>query len=96
MTLFKNIIGVLELYSKVIYFYLDFWATKEHWTVVFEKISQKYGPVFTFHFGLNPVVVIRDIDIARETFRKNDFTGRPDSLFGKYFYTKSENNFKIY
>ena len=48
------------------------------------KFSKKYGPVMTFWMGPNPFVFIFDIDIARETFRKNEFTGRPDTYFGKY------------
>ena len=34
--------------------------------------------------GNNPWVFISDIDIARNTFRKNDFAGRPESYFGEH------------
>ena len=33
--------------------------------------------------GIFPMVFISDIDVAREAFRKNDFAGRPVSVFGE-------------
>ncbi|CAG2102041.1 unnamed protein product [Medioppia subpectinata] len=42
----------------------------------------EYGPVYTFWIFNRPHVMVTDVDIAREAFRKNDFAGRPDSYFG--------------
>ena len=61
----------------------DFRGTKEHWSVVLEEVADKYGPVFTLWLGNMPLVLISDIDIGREAFRKNDFAGRPKSGVSK-------------
>ncbi|CAG2102532.1 unnamed protein product [Medioppia subpectinata] len=55
---------------------------KDHWDVVFRRMAKKYGPVFTIWLGPKPQVMITDIDLAREAFRKNDMAGRPESYFG--------------
>ncbi|CAG2109133.1 unnamed protein product [Medioppia subpectinata] len=56
-----------------------FWAiycvifkSKDHWDVVLRQVAKQYGPVFTFWFGTRPQVMITDIDLGREAFRKND------------------------
>ena len=48
------------------------------------KAVKKLGPVYTMWFGNEPMVVITDIDIARDLFRKNDIAGRPKQLMCKY------------
>ncbi|CAG2172630.1 unnamed protein product [Oppiella nova] len=55
----------------------------EHWDDVFRGLSRKYGQVFTVWFANTPLVVITDIDIAREAFHKRNLTGRPSSYFAK-------------
>ncbi|CAG2182211.1 unnamed protein product, partial [Oppiella nova] len=55
----------------------------EHWDDVFRGLSRKYGQVFTVWFANTPLVVITDIDIAREAFHKRSLTGRPSSYFAK-------------
>lgn len=57
---------------------------KDHWDTVFKRFSAKYGPMFTVWMGNIPMVFISDLDIARETFKKNDFSGRPESYFGEF------------
>ncbi|CAG2108040.1 unnamed protein product, partial [Medioppia subpectinata] len=49
---------------------------KDHWDVVFRELAKQYGPVFTFWFFNRPQVVVTDVEMARETFKKNDFAGR--------------------
>jgi len=45
--------------------------------------------------GPKPFVMIFDKDIAKDTFGRNEFAGRPDSYFGK---TKQKllNNIKLF
>ena len=62
---------------------LVFRGTKEHWTRESEKLLAKYGPVVTFWLATKPVVVISDIDIARDAFRRNDIAGRPKDIICK-------------
>ncbi|CAG2102534.1 unnamed protein product, partial [Medioppia subpectinata] len=71
-----------------------FWAIycvifkcKDHWDVVFRQMAEKYGPVFTIWLGPKPQVMITDIDLAREAFRKNDMAGRPESYFDFHLIT---------
>ena len=61
---------------------------KLHPDDVFRQVNRQYGPVFTFWMGNTPLVLIADVDIGREAFRKNEFSGRPESYFGE----KSLNN----
>ncbi|CAG2172361.1 unnamed protein product, partial [Oppiella nova] len=53
-----------------------------HWDDVFRNVAKQYGPVFTIWFGNTPQLIVTDIDLAREAFRKNDIAGRPVSYFG--------------
>ncbi len=65
------------------FIYEVFRGTKRHTSIELIELSKKYGPVFTFWMGPIPFIMIFDRDIARETFRRNEFAGRPDSYFGK-------------
>lgn len=76
----KNLLSKLS--SLLIYIIIGFRGTKDHWATELERIGEKYGHVFTMWMGITPVVFISDIDIAREAFRRNDFAGRPVSVFG--------------
>ena len=50
-----------------------------------EEVANKYGPVFTMWLGPEPMVIVSDIDIGREVFRKNEFSGRPsNNIFGEF------------
>ncbi|CAG2112368.1 unnamed protein product, partial [Medioppia subpectinata] len=60
---------------------LAFKSTKSVFDV-FKDFGYEYGPVYTFWIFNRPHVMVTDVDIAREAFRKNDFAGRPDSYFG--------------
>jgi hypothetical protein len=44
----------------------------------FSEMREKYGDVFTFWVGSHPCVFIFDLDIAKETFNKAIFSGRPE------------------
>jgi hypothetical protein len=44
----------------------------------FSEMREKYGDVFTFWLGNRACVFIFDLDIAKETFNKAIFSGRPD------------------
>ena len=49
-----------------------------------EDVANKYGPLFTMWVGPEPMVIVSDIDIGREVFRKNDFAGRSrNDIFGE-------------
>ena len=74
---------VLLFFIRIYVNYIVFRGTKRQSMIEIIEFSKKYGPVFTFWLGPKPFVFIFDIDIGRETFRKNEFTGRPDSYFGK-------------
>ncbi|CAG2112817.1 unnamed protein product, partial [Medioppia subpectinata] len=48
-------------------------------------MSKIYGPVFTLWIGPLPFVFICDLNMARESFNKIDFTGRPLSQLGSIY-----------
>ncbi|CAG2177683.1 unnamed protein product, partial [Oppiella nova] len=56
--------------------------TKSHWDEVFRQLAKQYGPVFTFWLGNRPHVIVSDIGLAREAFKKNDFAGRSNTYIG--------------
>jgi hypothetical protein len=58
-------------------------GTKEHFALELAKLKDKYGSVVTFWIGNTPSVIVFDSELARETFKLNDFSGRPETLFGK-------------
>ena len=58
-------------------------GTKEHWSIEVGKLMDKYGSVCTFWLGHKPQVIIKDIDLGREVFRKNDIAGRKMNVFRK-------------
>jgi hypothetical protein len=41
------------------------------------ELHHRYGPIFTFWFGSKPFVLIFDLDLARDAFRRNELAGRP-------------------
>ncbi|XP_067324801.1 cytochrome P450 2C18-like [Anolis sagrei] len=50
----------------------------KRWDEEFSKISEKYGPVFTFYFGTEPVVVLHGYEAIKEALvdHGNDFSAR--------------------
>ncbi|CAG2165254.1 unnamed protein product [Oppiella nova] len=65
--------------------YPRIFRTNKHWDDVFRSVSKQYGPVFTVWLGTVPNVFVTDIELAREAFRKNDFSGRVTSYLGSHF-----------
>lgn len=55
--------------------YLPFLGKQMHETL--HKLSQQYGSVFQFSLGVKKIVVITDPELVRQTFKKEEFTGRP-------------------
>ena len=53
---------------------------------LFYNLSQIYGPIFTFWMGPEPVVIISDLDVAKEAFleKKNEIAGRPQITISKF------------
>ncbi|CAG2106830.1 unnamed protein product, partial [Medioppia subpectinata] len=60
------------------------------------KVSKIYGPLFTLWVGPLPFVFICDLDIARESFNKIDFTGRPLSQFGSNIFCNERHKDVVY
>ncbi|CAG2111344.1 unnamed protein product, partial [Medioppia subpectinata] len=65
---------------------------KDHWDVVFRELTKQYGPVFTFWFFNRPLVVVTDIETAREAFRKNDFAGRDIAYVASQFSNEKQSD----
>jgi hypothetical protein len=47
----------------------------------FGELAKKYGSMFSARLGTQLVVVLSDYRIIRETFRREEFTGRPHTEF---------------
>lgn len=62
-----------------IFGYLPFIKTDVH--LQFTELAKKYGPIFSARLGNQLVVVLSDYRIIRDTFRREDFTGRPHTEF---------------
>ncbi|XP_054167395.1 cytochrome P450 3A13-like [Oppia nitens] len=58
--------------------------SKQHFEYVINELSQKYGPVFTVFFGHKPHIFVTDLDVARKTLKKVEFSGRPKSYIGNH------------
>ena len=54
---------------------------------LFHDISKKIGPVITFWFGRKAVVVVNEINVAKEALLRQDsiFAGRPQRYTGKLY-----------
>lgn len=54
---------------------------------LFHDISKRIGPVITFWFGKKPVIVVNEINVAKEALLKQDsvFAGRPQRYTGKLY-----------
>lgn len=49
--------------------------------VRFGELAKKYGSVISARLGTQLVVVLSDYKIIRETFKREEFTGRPHTEF---------------
>lgn len=47
----------------------------------FGKLAKKYGSMFSVRLGTQLVVVLSDYRVIRDTFRREEFTGRPHTEF---------------
>ncbi|XP_014240589.1 cytochrome P450 18a1 [Cimex lectularius] len=59
--------------------YLPFLKADAH--IQFERLAKKYGGVFSLKLGNQFVVVLSDYKIIRDTFKRDDCTGRPHTEF---------------
>lgn len=59
--------------------YLPFFNGDTH--LHYLELAKKYGPVLSLKLGNQYVVVLSDYKMIREAFRKEEFTGRPQSEF---------------
>lgn len=49
--------------------------------VTYTELAKKYGSMFSAKLGNQLVVVLSDYRIIRDTFRREEFTGRPHNEF---------------
>lgn len=59
--------------------YLPFMKGELH--LRYSELAQKYGPIFSARMGNQLVVVLSDYRVIRDTFRREEFTGRPHTEF---------------
>lgn len=64
-----------------IFGYLTFMGTEKH--TRFMELAKSYGSVYSARLGQQMTVVMSDYKMIRELFRKEEFTGRPDTPFLK-------------
>jgi len=51
----------------------------------FNKLSKKFGDIFSIYVGNIPVVVLNNYDIIKATFERQEFSGRPGNFSGTFF-----------
>lgn len=59
--------------------YLAFLGQEKH--TQYMELAKKYGGVFSARLGTQLTVVVSDYKVIRDTFRKKEYTGRPDTPF---------------
>lgn len=64
-----------------IFGYLIFMGKEKH--TRFMELAKSYGSIYSARLGYQLTVVISDYKVIREIFRKEEFTGRPDTPFLK-------------
>lgn len=62
-----------------IFGYLPFVKGDVH--LQFGELAKRYGSMFSARFGTQLVVVLSDYRVIRDTFRREEFTGRPHTEF---------------
>ncbi|GFT99347.1 cytochrome P450 18a1 [Nephila pilipes] len=58
--------------------YLPFLGEKPH--ITFQKLSEKYGPVFRLRLGMSTAIIITDYNIMKEAFSKSASLNRPPNF----------------
>ncbi|GFS34040.1 hypothetical protein NPIL_513031, partial [Nephila pilipes] len=58
--------------------YLPFLGEKPH--ITFQKLSEKYGPVFRLRLGMSSAVIITNYNIMKEAFSKSATLNRPPNF----------------
>lgn len=61
--------------------YLAFMGTEKH--TKFMELAKRFGSVYSAKLGFQLTVVLSDHNMIREAFRREEFTGRPDTPFMK-------------
>ena len=51
----------------------------------FNRLSRRYGDVFSIFLGTTPCVIINSYPLIKEAFEKKEFSGRPDIYSGTFF-----------
>jgi len=51
----------------------------------FQKLSQKYGDIYSIFVGRAPVVVLNSYPLIKEAFNRPEFVGRPGNFSGTFF-----------
>lgn len=64
-----------------IFGYLMFMGSEKHTS--FMELAKSYGTVYSARLGYQLTVVLSDYKMIREAFRREEFTGRPDTPFLK-------------
>lgn len=59
----------------------------------FRDLTHKYGSMFSTRLGSQLVVVLSDYKTIRDAFRKEEFTGRPNTEFNNILGGYGESNF---
>ncbi|XP_022940488.1 cytochrome P450 CYP82D47-like isoform X2 [Cucurbita moschata] len=59
--------------------HLHLLSTKEPTHITLSKLADKYGPIFTFRFGMKKALIVSNWEIAKEVFTTKDriFASRP-------------------
>lgn len=51
----------------------------------FNKLTEKYGDIFSVFIGGTPVVVLNSYEVIKEAFGRPEFSGRPGNFSGTFF-----------
>eukprot|EP00094_Tigriopus_californicus_P010881 TCALIF_10496-PA protein Name:"Similar to Cyp2j6 Cytochrome P450 2J6 (Mus musculus)" AED:0.07 eAED:0.07 QI:0/0.78/0.7/0.9/1/1/20/349/2332 len=64
-----------------------------HIPKLFNHLTQEYGPIFRIYLGPIPTVVITDLNLAKEAFKKDEVTARPPMKpFHEFRYGSADGN----
>ena len=51
--------------------------------LIFGKIKEKLGPIYTMWFGKVPIIIVSDFEIAKKMLVSSTFAGRPQRISGE-------------
>ena len=51
--------------------------------LIFGKIKEKLGPIYTLWFGKVPIIIVSDYEIAKKMLASSTFAGRPQRIAGE-------------